>query len=163
MKKRMKRYEDGGLTFAEMDQEDRDETARKAIAELNARQAEKSAAASAEPKKRVTARQSKPAPKGDTRENLRDLDMQGADTGYDATEKARMARQTGSRHYSGRNIPLAEPQIVERKKKGAVEDLIDIFKNAPKTGMKKGGKVTSTASKRADGCAQRGKTRGKMV
>jgi hypothetical protein len=29
-------------------------------------------------------------------------------------------------------------------------------------GMKKGGKVSS-ASKRADGCAQRGKTRGKMV
>ena len=31
-------------------------------------------------------------------------------------------------------------------------------------GMKKGGKVKmSSASKRADGCAQRGKTRGKMV
>ena len=29
--------------------------------------------------------------------------------------------------------------------------------------MKKGGVVKSTASKRADGCAQRGKTRGKMV
>lgn len=29
-------------------------------------------------------------------------------------------------------------------------------------GMKKGGKVSS-ASKRADGCAQRGKTRGKIV
>jgi len=29
-------------------------------------------------------------------------------------------------------------------------------------GLKKGGKVSS-ASKRADGCAQRGKTRGKMV
>jgi hypothetical protein len=31
-----------------------------------------------------------------------------------------------------------------------------------KTGMKKGGKVSS-ASKRADGCAVKGKTRGKMV
>ena len=31
-------------------------------------------------------------------------------------------------------------------------------------GMKKGGRVKmSSASKRADGCAQRGKTRGKMV
>ena len=30
------------------------------------------------------------------------------------------------------------------------------------SGMKKGGKVSS-ASKRADGCAQRGKTRGKFV
>jgi hypothetical protein len=32
----------------------------------------------------------------------------------------------------------------------------------PASGMKKGGKVSS-ASKRADGCAQRGKTRGRMV
>lgn len=37
---------------------------------------------------------------------------------------------------------------------------------APPTGMKKGGKVkakASSASKRADGCAQRGKTRGRFV
>ena len=33
-----------------------------------------------------------------------------------------------------------------------------------KVGMKKGGRVKmASASKRADGCAQRGKTRGKMV
>ena len=32
----------------------------------------------------------------------------------------------------------------------------------PATQMKKGGKVTSSASKRGDGIAQRGKTRGKM-
>lgn len=31
------------------------------------------------------------------------------------------------------------------------------------TGMKKGGNVSSSASKRADGCAIRGKTKGKMV
>ncbi len=30
-------------------------------------------------------------------------------------------------------------------------------------GMKKGGVVKSSASKRADGCAQRGKTKGRMV
>jgi hypothetical protein len=35
--------------------------------------------------------------------------------------------------------------------------------NKKKMGMKKGGQVKSSASKRADGCAQRGKTRGKMV
>jgi hypothetical protein len=34
---------------------------------------------------------------------------------------------------------------------------------AAQSGMKKGGTVKSSASKRADGCAQRGKTRGKMV
>lgn len=33
----------------------------------------------------------------------------------------------------------------------------------PATGMKKGGMVKSSASKRADGCAQRGKTKGRMV
>ena len=31
------------------------------------------------------------------------------------------------------------------------------------SGMKKGGKVGSSASKRADGCAMKGKTRGKMI
>jgi hypothetical protein len=30
-------------------------------------------------------------------------------------------------------------------------------------GMKKGGKVRSSASKRADGCAIKGKTRGRFV
>ena len=41
--------------------------------------------------------------------------------------------------------------------------------NAPTTrtemskGFKKGGKVKSSASKRADGCAKKGKTRGKMI
>ena len=33
----------------------------------------------------------------------------------------------------------------------------------PGMGMKKGGKVRSSASKRADGIAQRGKTKGKFV
>jgi len=32
-----------------------------------------------------------------------------------------------------------------------------------KLGFKKGGAVKSSASKRADGCVQRGKTRGKIV
>lgn len=34
---------------------------------------------------------------------------------------------------------------------------------APTAAMKKGGVVKSSASKRADGCAQRGKTRGKVI
>ena len=37
----------------------------------------------------------------------------------------------------------------------------DVLKGRGVEGMKKGGKVKS-ASSRADGCAQRGKTRGKM-
>ena len=40
--------------------------------------------------------------------------------------------------------------------------LSKVGKQNPKK-MAKGGKVHSSASKRADGCAIRGKTRGKMV
>jgi hypothetical protein len=36
-------------------------------------------------------------------------------------------------------------------------------KSKSTSGYKSGGSVKSSASKRADGCAQRGKTRGKMV
>ena len=157
MKKRTKRYDDGGLTFAEMDQSERDAIARQAIADLDARQSE---AAPAAPVRSV-----KPKPRkvnaGDTRENLRDLDMQGADTGYNSSEKARMAKQTASRHYAGRPGASAEPQVFEPKKKSAVSDLVDIFSRGGKYLMNKGGKVT--ASTRADGIAQRGKTRGKIV
>ncbi len=44
----------------------------------------------------------------------------------------------------------------------ALKSQIEAQKENQSKGMKKGGKVSS-ASKRADGCAQRGKTRGKMV
>jgi hypothetical protein len=37
------------------------------------------------------------------------------------------------------------------------------YETEKESGYKKGGSVKSSASKRADGCAQRGKTRGKMV
>lgn len=50
----------------------------------------------------------------------------------------------------------------ERKRKAAMTGMPE--ENV--TGMKKGGKVkgkSSSASKRADGCATKGKTRGKMV
>jgi hypothetical protein len=44
----------------------------------------------------------------------------------------------------------------EKQNKEAAESL-------RRAGYKSGGSVKSSASKRADGCAQRGKTRGKMV
>jgi hypothetical protein len=50
----------------------------------------------------------------------------------------------------------------ERKRKAAMTGMPDMAEPA----MKKGGKVkakTSSASKRADGCAVKGKTRGKMI
>jgi hypothetical protein len=51
-----------------------------------------------------------------------------------------------------------DPSDVERQK--AIDEAS--AKALSGSGMKKGGMVGS-ASKRADGCAQRGKTRGKMV
>ena len=46
--------------------------------------------------------------------------------------------------------------------KDAYSDEEEKLKKQPGAPMKKGGKVSS-ASSRADGCAQRGKTRGKIV
>jgi hypothetical protein len=65
---------------------------------------------------------------------------------------------TRDKSYEG---PLVEDQI-----KDFVKDKLGKDKESEKKkdsdGMKKGGSVSS-ASKRADGCAQRGKTRGKMI
>jgi len=67
---------------------------------------------------------------------------------------------------------MAQPQQVPTLA-GALKS--GTLQNAPKTmasmpqhvtkamGMKKGGSVKSSASKRGDGCAQRGKTKGRMV
>jgi hypothetical protein len=56
---------------------------------------------------------------------------------------------TADKSYEG---PTVRDQIKDKESE----------KKKDSDGMKKGGKVSS-ASKRADGCAQRGKTRGKMV
>jgi hypothetical protein len=53
-------------------------------------------------------------------------------------------------------------QDMAKKMREAYEN----FQKSPEAdtiGMKKGGKVKSSASKRADGCAVKGKTRGKFV
>jgi hypothetical protein len=53
-----------------------------------------------------------------------------------------------------------------KKKMEAMQAQIDSFNKKPATtvGMKKGGKVkVSSASKRADGCCVKGKTKGRMV
>lgn len=97
-----KKYEEGGLTFAEMDESDRGEAARKAIEDLNARQAAKSEAAGGASSVKPSRRAVPKVNAGDIRENLRDMDMAGVDTGYDATERARNARKTQTRHFSGR-------------------------------------------------------------
>lgn len=141
---KVKKYEDGGLTFADMSDEDRAAQAKARIAEMGG------------PMPETPKRKAKAVDKGDTRENLRDLDMQGADTGYDATERARNAKKTQTRHYSGRPGASAEPQVFTPKRKSALP--------SEQKGMgtfKSGGTVS--ASRRGDGCAQRGKTKGRMI
>ena len=61
---------------------------------------------------------------------------------------------TADKSYEG---PTVRDQIKDKLGKDKESE-----KKKDSDGMKKGGKVSS-ASKRADGCAQRGKTRGKMI
>ena len=52
----------------------------------------------------------------------------------------------------------------KEEEKRRMEEQAAAEQAAAQSGMKKGGKVkVSSASKRADGCATKGKTRGKMV
>ena len=60
------------------------------------------------------------------------------------------------------NIAADKLEDREEKKRREAEMAQTGAPVVPQPGMKKGGKVSS-ASKRADGCAQRGKTRGKIV
>lgn len=99
-----KKYEEGGLTFADMSDEDRGEAARKAIEDLNARQAAKSEAAGGASSVKPNRRAKTKVNPGDAAENRRDLDMQGADTGYDATEFRRNQSRVGTRHTLGKGM-----------------------------------------------------------
>ena len=57
-----------------------------------------------------------------------------------------------------RNLQEAKDEVIRRKEDKAIQDV----KKRMGEGFKKGGKVGS-ASKRADGIAKKGKTRGKFV
>lgn len=57
----------------------------------------------------------------------------------------------------------AIPQALARDAYSDEEEKLRALAAQQAMGMKKGGAVKSSASKRADGIAQRGKTRGRMV
>ncbi len=60
-------------------------------------------------------------------------------------------------------LPMALAQDrKDRKEEGAANAASPVIKG-PTAGMKKGGSVKSSASRRADGIAQRGKTKGRMI
>ena len=89
---------------------------------------------------------------------------------YEETAKEREARKARESANQAKANAKQKAAIDEKLKpireggeeavKGMTEGRMDAMGNP--TGMKKGGKVSS-ASKRADGCAIKGKTRGKMV
>ena len=172
-----KRYEDGGLTFTEMSDEDRAASAKAAIEALNARQAEKSKEAGGESEVKST-----PVRRA---------------TSYDSTEAKRNLARAGSEHASGKPAPKEvkaeapraerapssvkpEPITGPKPAKSAEAAMPDTAARKAATAerlsksrsgklgtqgvysMKSGGSVSS-ASKRGDGCAIRGKTKGRMV
>lgn len=79
---------------------------------------------------------------------MKDLAGPAAITGASAAYAYGVANQREERNKKFREA--------RESRRGAID-------NQMKHGMKSGGVVKSSASRRADGCAQRGKTRGKIV
>jgi hypothetical protein len=79
-------------------------------------------------------------------------------------EASRKAVREGLLEFGLKLLPSKPP--VKEREKSAAESIgkaaLESLKKSKESGMKAGGKVSS-ASARADGCAIRGKTRGKMV
>ena len=75
----------------------------------------------------------------------------------EAQKTAFAAGSRGSQTEGTAGEAAAREAEQERRKKAAISSA------RPRGGMKAGGMVKSSASKRADGCAVKGKTRGKMV
>lgn len=152
--KKTKRYDDGGLSFADMSDEDRSAAARAAIADIDARQAAKAIEAGMPTAKTSVRRRSasKKVDAGRVTENLADMEAQGLDTGYSDTEARRNLARAGSRHAVG---------VLNTEDRGYSGSEARRNMSRAASGMKKGGAVS--ASKRADGCAVRGKTKGRIV
>jgi hypothetical protein len=71
-----------------------------------------------------------------------------------------MGMYVPEKKYDGMGMYVPTKKTAGSKSSTEAPDLHKLVKQS--TGMKSGGKVSS-ASKRADGCAVRGKTKGKMV
>lgn len=95
-----------------------------------------------------------------TPEDVRDMKMrkragQAYNRSLTTTEPAPMPAPTASAPAPARRSPMVEEAIQEMQDEKARKKISGM-------GYKKGGSVSS-ASRRADGCAQRGKTKGKMI
>ena len=137
-----KKYEEGGLTFADMEKDDRDAAAAAAIADLDARQAARAA-----------------------NEKVSGVDLWTPEEKKAPKKAAPKVEKAPSKYSFSRATGAGE------RKRSAVGDLVDIFSRGGKYLMKSGGAVkapskssSSSGSKvRGCGCAVKGKTRGRMV
>jgi hypothetical protein len=154
-------YEEGGLTFAEMSDEDRAAAAREAIEAINARQ--RPAEVEVEEKvETVKKRPSKPAVKKEAAVKVESKPELKVETKAAPERKGFYPEMPKPK--AAESAKAAMPDVAARKAATESRQRRSVFggENKGVYGMKAGGTVSS-ASKRADGCAQRGKTRGKMV
>lgn len=163
---KVKGYEDGGLTFADMPEEERSAQARQAIADIDKRQAAMSEEAGGASPVRSAPRRSvktaKPA--------VKSMSVTKEEVTGSTAAKPKTSGRVSLEEYSARSpwntrgtksLYGSEKATSEAPaKKGALDDLMETFRKAPRL-MKKGGSVN--AGKRADGIAQRGKTKGRII
>lgn len=166
-------YDDGGLTFAEMSDEDRASSAKAAIEALNARQAKASEEAGGlsemkeTPVKRMAKAVAEAKPKSEAKPEPK-------------TERKTEVKAEAPRAERAPSSVKAEPITGPKPAKSAEAAMPDVAARKAATaermsksrsgklgtqgvyGMKAGGSVSS-ASRRGDGCAIRGKTKGRMV
>ena len=98
-----------------------------------------------------------------------DLDKEGMKTGYETYKR----KEDPTSEQISKKLGSADEEAISKvKAAGRAEDSesrreenrAKAMKSVNEAGsFKKGGMIKSTASKRADGCAKRGKTRGKMI
>lgn len=163
---KIKKYEDGGLTFADMPEEERSAQARQAIADIDKRQAAMSEEAGGASTMRTTPRRAVKAAKP----AVKTMSVTKEEVTGSTAAKPKAASRVSLEEYSARSpwntrgtkaLYGSEKATAETPaKKGALDDLMETFRKAPKL-MKKGGSVN--AGKRADGIAQRGKTKGRII
>lgn len=92
---------------------------------------------------------------------MSEYDPEDTPSGLSMGEKAGVAGAAGAAAATAGIKKYLEARNAREKRERQESDEGAIA-NQKKYGMKKGGKVSS-ASKRADGCAQRGKTKGRMI
>lgn len=164
---KVKKYEEGGLTFADMPEEDRASQARSAMDAINARQAAASEAAGGASTMKATPRRPM-APKAAAKPAVKSLSVTKEEVTGPSSAKPKTAGRKSLEEYSasspwntrGKTNIYGSGESQGSSKPGALDELMETVRKAPKL-MKQGGSVS--AGKRADGIAQRGKTKGRIL